>query len=103
MFVQMKFQRRTSALSPRLTRPHLASPLHHSSAVVEHSTVSTDRRGAGIDRRKKSRGGRRATDPRNEWRWRRLAWLFAAYAVYWSIRSLPATVKSYFKRTTPAS
>jgi len=76
-----------------------------SDAVAENSAASVERRGApGPDRRKKSRGGRRATDPRTSWRWRRLAWLFAAYAVYWSVRSLPSTVKNYFKKTeTPAS
>ena len=63
---------------------------------------SRDRRTVGADRRRNSRGGRRAADPHTDWRWRRLAWLFAAYAVYLSVRSLPATVKNYFKRrTTP--
>jgi len=37
--------------------------------------------------------------------WRRLAWLFAVYATYMSIRSLPSTVKRFFAResspTTP--
>jgi len=103
MFLQMKFQQTYLDGITTFARPHLAPRLHCSSGVVEQPTVSTNRRGVGNDRRKKSRGGRRATDPRNEWRWRRLAWLFAAYAVYWSIRSLPATVKSYFKRTTPTT
>jgi len=43
------------------------------------------------DRRKHSRSGRRAADPHTNWR--RLAWLFAAYATYLSIRSLSATMK----------
>jgi len=30
--------------------------------------------------------------------WRRIAWLFAAYAVYVSVRSLPTTVKKMFHR-----
>ncbi len=65
--------------------------------------ASPDRRTVGADRRRNSRGGRRTADPRTNWRWRRLAWLFAAYAVYVSVRSLPATVRNYFKRpTTPA-
>ena len=43
------------------------------------------------DRRKHSRSGRRASDPRNNWR--KIAWLFAAYAAYLSVRSLPEAVK----------
>jgi hypothetical protein len=30
--------------------------------------------------------------------WRRIAWLFAAYAVYVSVRSLSTTVKKMFHR-----
>jgi hypothetical protein len=71
-------------------------------AVLEKA-VSTERRTDGADRRRNSRGGRRSNDPHTNWRWRRLAWLFAAYAVYVSVRSLPATVKDYFtRRRTPA-
>jgi hypothetical protein len=56
------------------------------------TTASRDRRGAPRgDRRKNSRSGRRAGDPHTNWR--RLAWLFAAYATYLSIRSLSATMK----------
>jgi len=51
------------------------------------------------DRRKNSRGGRRDGDPRVNWR--RLAWLFAAYATYLSIRSLPATLRRMFRREEP--
>ena len=51
------------------------------------------------DRRNNSRGGRRDGDPRVKWR--RLAWLFAAYATYLSIRSLPATLRRMFKREEP--
>jgi hypothetical protein len=55
-----------------------------------------DRRGDGQDRRKQTRGGRRLADPRNStWRWRRLAWLFAAYGLYVGVRSLPAIVKRW--------
>jgi hypothetical protein len=82
----------------------VASALQWSRSVAENATVRNDRRGVSFDRRKKSRGGRRTTDPRTAWRWRRLAWLFGAYAVYWSVRALPSTVKRYFNRTeTPAS
>jgi hypothetical protein len=67
-------------------------------------TSSSDRRTDGSDRRRNSRGGRRTSDPHTDWRWRRLAWLFAAYAVFVSLRSLPDAVKNYFKRrTTPTS
>jgi hypothetical protein len=34
--------------------------------------------------------------------WRRLGWLFAAYAVYVSVRSLADTARKMFRRT-PAS
>jgi hypothetical protein len=55
------------------------------------------------DRRKNPRSGRRAGDPHTNWR--RLAWLFAAYATYLSIRSLTATMKrsvpSTVKRAVP--
>jgi hypothetical protein len=49
------------------------------------------------DRRKNSRSGRRATDPRVDWR--RAAWRFGAYALYLSARSLPASVKKFFLRS----
>jgi len=41
-------------------------------------------------------------DPHVEWHWRRLAWLFAAYALFVSVRSLPASVKQYLQRQPPA-
>jgi hypothetical protein len=44
------------------------------------------------DRRKNSRSGRRAADPHTNWR--RLAWLFAAYAAFLSLRSLPLAMKN---------
>jgi hypothetical protein len=74
---------------------------------MPETVASTDRRATGadrVDRRKNSRGGRRTSDPQNSWRWRRLAWLFAAYAVYLSARALPGTLKGYFSRKgTPAN
>jgi len=48
------------------------------------------RRTPGADRRRNSRSGRRAADPHTNWR--RVAWLFLAYATVLSIRSLPATM-----------
>jgi hypothetical protein len=53
------------------------------------------------DRRKYSRSGRRKSDPHTNWR--RIAWLFAAYAAYLSVRQLPETVRNLFKRTTTLS
>jgi hypothetical protein len=72
--------------------------------LVHEGTVSTqDRRAAASgDRRRKPRSGRRASDPRVRWHWRRLAWLFALYAVYLSIRSLPTSVKKRFARSPAA-
>jgi hypothetical protein len=67
-------------------------------AAVPENKPTAERRVVGGDRRKNSRGGRRTADPHTDWRWRRLAWLFAAYAVYLSVRSLPATVKDYVSR-----
>jgi hypothetical protein len=52
---------------------------------------------ASSDRRRRRRGGRRAADPRTNWR--RLGWLFAAYAMYLSLRSLPTTIVRRLKRT----
>ena len=67
---------------------------------AESTTPATERRAAvRSDRRKRSRSGRRARDP--QFNWRRIAWLFAGYAIYLSIRSLPATLRQrLFSRTT---
>ena len=60
--------------------------------MIETTTAIPERRAAPRgDRRKNSRSGRRAGDPHTNWR--RLAWLFAAYAAYLSVRSLTATMK----------
>jgi hypothetical protein len=65
--------------------------------VLELKVQNDDRRGARSgDRRRNSRSGRRSGDPHVNWR--RLGWLFAAYAVYVSVRSLPTTVKKLFNR-----
>jgi hypothetical protein len=66
--------------------------------VREDSIAPTpERRGAvRTDRRKHSRSGRRAKDPRVNWR--RLAWLFAGYALYLSARALPTTIKNKIVR-----
>jgi hypothetical protein len=68
---------------------------------AETTTPTLERRGAvRSDRRKHSRSGRRAKDPR--FNWQRLAWLFAGYAIFLSIRSLPATLRQkLFSRSTP--
>ena len=62
--------------------------------MAEHPVSSDpDRRAASRShRRKYSRSGRRSQDPHTNWR--RIAWLFAIYAIYLSIRALPDTMKS---------
>jgi hypothetical protein len=93
--LQAEFQRKLVGLLPMVDAGvRVASQ----SAAMSDTTASPDRRVVGADRRKLSRGGRREADPHTSWRWRRLAWLFAAYAVYLSVRSLPATVKDFFTR-----
>jgi len=78
--------------------PSVALRLHDLSHVPELKVSNMERRYAsGGDRRRHSRNGRRAGDPRVNWR--RLAWLVAAYAVYVSLRSLPATVRKMFQHT----
>jgi hypothetical protein len=69
--------------------------------TADTTTPTPERRGAArTDRRKHSRSGRRAHDPR--FNWRRIAWLFAGYAIVLSIRSLPAMVRQkFFSRSTP--
>jgi hypothetical protein len=64
------------------------------------TTATAERRIPGADRRKHSRSGRRTSDPHTNWR--RIAWLFAAYAIVMSVRSLPTTVRNLFKRTPTA-
>ena len=67
--------------------------MHHVGGVAENSVSTPDRRTKpGSDRRKHSRSGRRAHDPHTNWR--RIAWLFAAYAIYLSVRALPEAMKS---------
>ncbi|HEV8347853.1 MAG TPA: hypothetical protein VGQ16_14855 [Vicinamibacterales bacterium] len=52
------------------------------------------------DRRKHPRSGRRASDP--HFNWRRIGWLFAVYAVFLSLRSLPSAIKKCFaNQNTP--
>jgi hypothetical protein len=54
------------------------------------------RRNKGSDRRRHSRSGRRAGDPHGNGRWRRLAWLFGAYAAYLSVRQIPSAIRRYW-------
>lgn len=55
----------------------------------------------GPDRRRHSRSGRRNDDPHvSAWHWRRVAFFFGAYAAYVSLRTLPATVRKWFKKPT---
>jgi hypothetical protein len=70
-------------------------------SVADKTTSSIPERRAAVrtDRRKYSRSGRRGNDPHVNWR--RLAWLFAGYALFMSLRSLPSTVKKrLFDRRT---
>jgi hypothetical protein len=63
--------------------------------------LSVERRERGrADRRNNSRSGRRQTDRHLERRWRRAAWLFAAYATLLSLRALPSNIRRRFNRTT---
>jgi hypothetical protein len=64
--------------------------------VAVKSSAFERRGGERSDRRKYSRSGRRASDPHVNWR--RLAWLFAGYALYLSLRSVPETVRRLFRR-----
>jgi hypothetical protein len=74
------------------------SEMTEKSPVTPVNTALDERRGTErTDRRKISRSGRRATDPRINWS--RVAWLFAASAAYQSIRSLPSTVRRFFRRS----
>jgi len=50
------------------------------------------------DRRKNSRGGRRSSDPRANWRHR--VWLFCGYAFYLGVRSLASGKTRLFNRQT---
>jgi len=60
--------------------------------TAETTTPTFERRRAErTDRRRLSRSGRRDNDPHVNWR--RWAWLFAAYALFMSLKSLPATAK----------
>src|SRR5215204_2834852 len=69
------------------------------SRVADSPATRTDRRSPDRrDRRKYSRSGRRARDPRSSWG--RIYWLFGAYAVYLSVRKLPATLRRLLRRET---
>jgi hypothetical protein len=65
--------------------------------VVAKAFKPERRAAARSDRRKQSRSGRRAGDPHTNWQ--RVAWIFAAYAAYLSVRSLPSTLRRYLQRT----
>jgi hypothetical protein len=75
----------------------LALGLHYGASVAATAFTQERREGRRNDRRKNPRNGRRATDPR--FNWRRVAWLFASYAVVVSFRTLPSTVRRLFQRS----
>jgi len=60
--------------------------------VPAQTTKPDSERRAAVrtDRRRRSRSGRRTHDPRVNWR--RWTWLFAAYALFMSLRSLQSKV-----------
>jgi hypothetical protein len=91
-----------AATFPRVRKAaSVALRLHNTGGVSEVNVPALERRRRPSgDRRRNSRSGRRASDPR--FNWRRLAWLFATYAVYLSIRSLGDTIKRVFQRPTVA-
>jgi hypothetical protein len=92
----LEFQRRTlrAEIFADWAGVFVASP-----SSVRGKAYEIDRRLAGgVDRRGQSRSGRRSTDPHRNWR--RLAWLFAWYAAYVSVRSLPSSVRRRLKRTS---
>jgi len=64
--------------------------------TVVETEVRSERR-QPQDRRRHSRSGRRANDPHAATKWRRIAWLFAAYAAFLSLRTLPARLKGLFR------
>jgi hypothetical protein len=62
------------------------------------SSESDRRTREQLDRRRKSRGGRRAGERVR--RWRRLGWLIAGYTVYVGIRALTDRARGALRRTT---
>jgi len=69
--------------------------------VLQSTSTESERRMPGPDRRRRTRSGRRYSDPHVsdwQWRWRRIAWIFAAYAAYLSLRSVPETLRRLFRR-----
>jgi hypothetical protein len=65
---------------------------------VAQSSVPVERRSLDRrDRRKNSRSGRRVNDPHTN-NWRRLYWLFGAYALYLSVRKMPAAIRRLWRR-----
>ena len=79
----------------------MALRLHVDQNVPPQTTTPAPERRAAVhtDRRKRSRSGRRGDDPHVNWR--RVAWLFAGYALFVSIRSLPSTLRrKLFERST---
>ena len=64
----------------------------------QHAGAGGERRHQGqIDRRRRSRSGRRAQDPPSYWQ--RVAWVFTAYLAYLAVRAVPAAVRKLWHRT----
>jgi len=89
-----EFCKRSSITSGHRTRAGVQVALIRG---VTHSAPAVERRSSDRpDRRKQSRSGRRASDP--HFNWRRLAWLFMAYATFLSLRTLPSTLHRLIRR-----
>ena len=88
--------------SQLLTFPHntatrtVALALHLLRIVTTETPAAERRLPERGDRRRNSRSGRRKADPRTSWR--RVAWLFALYAAYLSVRSFPRAVRQLWNR-----
>lgn len=88
---------KTSQISETFSCFEMAFQLHY---VRNVAPPHVERRsGERRDRRKNSRSGRRASDPHGR-NWRRVAWLFGAYAAFLSVRSLPASLRRLWRRET---
>lgn len=90
----------SGGFSESLTVIDLALQLHWQVDVADPSVTVERRSLARQDRRKHSRSGRRAEDPHTTWR--RVYWLFGAYALYLSVRKIPSTLRRFWRRETVA-
>jgi hypothetical protein len=91
--------RSTAHFLERFARSRDGAAVAFNGSVADSPASQTDRRSPDRrDRRKHSRSGRRAQDPRSSWR--RIYLLFGAYALYLSVRKLPSTFRRLWRRET---